>query len=369
MEVKSTLRANYSSTSLAAAEQLESLMRQRPPHHHLPQPPHHLATSTATRPASNHPPSNLALHANANHAAQNDVLLDLSQSFADTSAHAYMANQAPHNGAFAPADAHANFLDPALDIESSRLAYAERSHPGSFSEADAFVNVAFHPADPHVHVGGDAGAAVNIATTKRRFVWTPELHARFEDACNQLGLDSAKPKSILRLMNVEGLTKANIKSHLQKYRCMKQKQQSSAPAAAQAGAAAHLMMGAACADEADEPPSPPASSSLEVNLKMQEEALQNQLELQSSLRQQLEHQARLQEELGEILRASGTAQSGASSRRLADVLQQKRHLDTELQGYLRSQNGLLEQLNAVVTHEAADGGAPTSEGSDAAGAQ
>merc|ERR1719454_2329406 len=58
---------------------------------------------------------------------------------------------------------------------------------------------------------------------KRRFVWSPELHSRFEAAVNALGLDAAKPKSILRLMNVEGLTKANIKSHLQKYRCAFQK--------------------------------------------------------------------------------------------------------------------------------------------------
>ena len=59
----------------------------------------------------------------------------------------------------------------------------------------------------------------------------------------------------------------------------------------------------------------------------------------------------------------------AKNRALA---QQKQRLDTELQGYLRSQNGLLEQLNAVVTHEAheaAHGGVPTSEESDAAGAE
>ena len=55
-------------------------------------------------------------------------------------------------------------------------------------------------------------------------MWTPDLHSRFEAAVNALGLDNAKPKSILRLMNVDGLTKANIKSHLQKYRLHMQKQ-------------------------------------------------------------------------------------------------------------------------------------------------
>jgi len=34
---------------------------------------------------------------------------------------------------------------------------------------------------------------------KRRFVWTADLHSRFEAAVNALGLDNAKPKSILKL--------------------------------------------------------------------------------------------------------------------------------------------------------------------------
>ena len=65
---------------------------------------------------------------------------------------------------------------------------------------------------------------------KRRFVWTADLHSRFEAAVNALGLDNAKPKSILKLMNVDGLTKANIKSHLQKYRCLMQKKAQAARA-------------------------------------------------------------------------------------------------------------------------------------------
>ena len=64
--------------------------------------------------------------------------------------------------------------------------------------------------------------------SRPRFVWTPELHAQFEAACNTLGLDNAKPKSILELMDVDGLTKANIKSHLQKYRCKMNKRSAEA---------------------------------------------------------------------------------------------------------------------------------------------
>ncbi|XP_050232238.1 two-component response regulator ARR12 isoform X2 [Mercurialis annua] len=53
---------------------------------------------------------------------------------------------------------------------------------------------------------------------KPRVVWSVELHKKFVGAVNQLGLDKAVPKKILDLMNVEGLTRENVASHLQKYR-------------------------------------------------------------------------------------------------------------------------------------------------------
>lgn len=49
-------------------------------------------------------------------------------------------------------------------------------------------------------------------------MWTPELHSRFVNAINHLGLSNAVPKTILQLMNVEGMTRENVASHLQKYR-------------------------------------------------------------------------------------------------------------------------------------------------------
>ncbi|KAL6503358.1 hypothetical protein OROGR_025281 [Orobanche gracilis] len=53
---------------------------------------------------------------------------------------------------------------------------------------------------------------------KPRLVWTPELHLQFMAAVCQLGIDKAFPKKILDLMNVPGLTRENVASHLQKYR-------------------------------------------------------------------------------------------------------------------------------------------------------
>ncbi|XP_058772467.1 myb family transcription factor PHL8-like [Vicia villosa] len=54
---------------------------------------------------------------------------------------------------------------------------------------------------------------------KPRLKWTHELHQRFIDAINQLGgAEKATPKSIMRVMQIPGLTLFHLKSHLQKYR-------------------------------------------------------------------------------------------------------------------------------------------------------
>ncbi|KAI9086759.1 hypothetical protein K1719_031353 [Acacia pycnantha] len=48
--------------------------------------------------------------------------------------------------------------------------------------------------------------------------WTPELHRRFVQAVEQLGVDKAVPSKILEIMGITCLTRHNIASHLQKYR-------------------------------------------------------------------------------------------------------------------------------------------------------
>ncbi|WOK96093.1 two-component response regulator ARR1-like [Canna indica] len=55
-------------------------------------------------------------------------------------------------------------------------------------------------------------------TKKPRVVWSADLHQKFLTAVNQLGVDKAVPKKILEMMNVHGLTRENVASHLQKYR-------------------------------------------------------------------------------------------------------------------------------------------------------
>ncbi|KAL0340166.1 UNVERIFIED_CONTAM: Two-component response regulator ARR1 [Sesamum radiatum] len=48
--------------------------------------------------------------------------------------------------------------------------------------------------------------------------WTPELHEKFMAAVTQLGDGKCFPKDILELMNVPGLTRMQVASHLQKCR-------------------------------------------------------------------------------------------------------------------------------------------------------
>ncbi|ONK69637.1 uncharacterized protein A4U43_C05F25160 [Asparagus officinalis] len=68
-------------------------------------------------------------------------------------------------------------------------------------------------------IDNDEDSDEDLATQKKpRVAWTSDLHSKFIDAINKLGLDRAVPKKILDLMNTPGLTRENVASHLQKYR-------------------------------------------------------------------------------------------------------------------------------------------------------
>ncbi|XP_072150269.1 uncharacterized protein [Setaria viridis] len=56
------------------------------------------------------------------------------------------------------------------------------------------------------------------ANKKDRLVWSPKLHGKFVRACNELGVKDAVPMKILRRMKINGITRAQVASHLQKYR-------------------------------------------------------------------------------------------------------------------------------------------------------
>ncbi|CAN4107658.1 unnamed protein product [Withania somnifera] len=69
---------------------------------------------------------------------------------------------------------------------------------------------------PNIRTGS---LAPQQSSRKQRRCWSPELHRRFVDALQQLGGSQvATPKQIRELMQVDGLTNDEVKSHLQKYR-------------------------------------------------------------------------------------------------------------------------------------------------------
>lgn len=76
-------------------------------------------------------------------------------------------------------------------------------------------------ADFELEDANSAGGLMNSndePLKRARLVWTPQLHKRFVEAVGHLGIKNAVPKTIMQLMNVEGLTRENVASHLQKYR-------------------------------------------------------------------------------------------------------------------------------------------------------
>ncbi|KAL7589727.1 hypothetical protein Lser_V15G37149 [Lactuca serriola] len=54
-------------------------------------------------------------------------------------------------------------------------------------------------------------------STKKRITWTGDLHKKFVEAINTLGKQKAYPTAILKVMEVPGLTRSQVASHLQKY--------------------------------------------------------------------------------------------------------------------------------------------------------
>ncbi|XP_023003590.1 transcription factor HHO5-like [Cucurbita maxima] len=73
---------------------------------------------------------------------------------------------------------------------------------------------------PAAQITGHAKLSQHQQTIrKQRRCWSPELHRRFVDALHRLGGSQvATPKQIRELMQVDGLTNDEVKSHLQKYR-------------------------------------------------------------------------------------------------------------------------------------------------------
>ncbi|KAL3356959.1 hypothetical protein AABB24_017562, partial [Solanum stoloniferum] len=135
---------------------------------------------------------------------------------------------------------------------------------------------------------GDSGLVLST-DAKPRLKWTPDLHERFIEAVNQLGgADKATPKSVLKLMGIQGLTLYHLKSHLQKYRLSKNLHgQANASgtnkAVAVAGVERISENSATCMSNPSMVPQP--NKNIQIS-----EAIQMQIEVQRRLHEQLEVQ-------------------------------------------------------------------------------
>ena len=78
----------------------------------------------------------------------------------------------------------------------------------------------------------DGEEDVQMAMKRPRLIWTKQLHERFVEAVNKMGVDQAVPKAIMESMNVKGITRENVASHLQKYRAQLKKNKNNNIAAA-----------------------------------------------------------------------------------------------------------------------------------------
>ncbi|EPS73950.1 hypothetical protein M569_00808, partial [Genlisea aurea] len=117
-----------------------------------------------------------------------------------------------------------------------------------------------------------------------RLKWSPELHQKFIDAVEQLGgAERATPKSLMKIMGVQGLTLHHLKSHLQAIRlgksqaCNHNKQEEDGKYSEKDENGSHE-------EDRDE-----TYKSLQIK-----QALEMQMKVESQLHEQLEAQRQLQ---------------------------------------------------------------------------
>ncbi|XP_075641453.1 two-component response regulator-like APRR2 isoform X2 [Castanea sativa] len=93
-----------------------------------------------------------------------------------------------------------------------KVSHHQHNRDSPSNKEDDCAEKPIKPSQPH----NSCGARAN--RKKMKVDWTQELHKKFVHAVEQLGVDHVIPSRILELMKVEGLTRHNVASHLQKYR-------------------------------------------------------------------------------------------------------------------------------------------------------
>nr|CAB3468423.1 unnamed protein product [Digitaria exilis] len=111
--------------------------------------------------------------------------------------------------------------NPRIDISDSSDDADQKfqSEDGDKDEQDGENHTSNYSKKKKKDINGTDEDKENRSTQKRQRVqWSGDLHRKFIQATNQIGMDKAVPKKILEVMNVDGLTRENVASHLQKYR-------------------------------------------------------------------------------------------------------------------------------------------------------
>lgn len=112
-------------------------------------------------------------------------------------------------------------VDPKSQTKSTSQDKSNQGSEGGQDPSNADQNVKINRKRKDEEEEGDDNGNESedpSSQKKPRVVWSIDLHRKFVAAVNQLGIEKAVPKRILDLMNVEGLTRENVASHLQKYR-------------------------------------------------------------------------------------------------------------------------------------------------------
>ncbi|KAL1298459.1 hypothetical protein HN51_042818 [Arachis hypogaea] len=144
------------------------------------------------------------------------TLLDVNRASQDTiSAIRGGASQAFSSSNF-QLDDRATVFEPDATAFADEELEPDRDGSGSDSRKLRKIDSAAEEADSAAPPANDDPSARSMK--RPRLVWTPQLHKRFVDVVAHLGIKNAVPKTIMQLMNVEGLTRENVASHLQKYR-------------------------------------------------------------------------------------------------------------------------------------------------------
>ncbi|KAE8673603.1 RNA-binding family protein, putative isoform 1 [Hibiscus syriacus] len=146
-----------------------------------------------------------------------------------------------------------------------------------------------------------------VAANKQRIRWIPELHELFLNAVDRLGgPESATPKNILNLMNVEGLNIYHVKSHLQKYRLAKDITELKHDKSSKFEEKKATLIQSDGNIERDMSNNMQVVETLQMQVQVQK-LLHEQLRVQRELQLQIEHQGQLLKKLMDERLKSGSA--------------------------------------------------------------